>query len=110
MTYTFRHAGILIGESDLEEASGDPGPRGGVFRPTAYGLQVFPRLTGILSAGCALELDLESKGMSQEELERGDFQEAPRDIVSARLRRGPPGLSREGRDGRCRPRHLSEFH
>ena len=75
MTYTFWHAGILIGESDLEQASGNPGQRGGVFRPTAYGLQVFPRLTGILSAGYALKLDLQSKGMSEEELERGDFQE-----------------------------------
>jgi hypothetical protein len=75
MTYTFWHSGLLIGESDLEQASGNPGQRGGVFRPTAYGLQIFPRLTGILSAGYALKLDLESQGVSEEALERGDFQE-----------------------------------
>ena len=38
MTYTFWHSGILIGESDLEEAYDHPRQHGGVFRPTDYGL------------------------------------------------------------------------
>jgi len=75
MAYTFWHSGILIGESDLEEASDNPGQRGGVFRPTAYGREVFPRLTGILSAGYALKTQLEANGVSQEEMDRGEFGE-----------------------------------
>jgi len=69
MTYTFWHSGILIGESDLDETSGHPGQRGGVFRPTAYGLEVFPRLSGILSAGHALKTHLEANGLSPEEMD-----------------------------------------
>jgi hypothetical protein len=69
MAHTFWHSGILIGESDLEESSDYPGQRGGVFRPTAYGLEVFPRLTGILSAGHALKTHLEENGLSPDELE-----------------------------------------
>lgn len=75
MGHTFWHSGILIGESDLEEASGQPRQRGGVFRPTAYGLEVFPRLTGILSAGYALKTHLDANGLSPEELERGELDE-----------------------------------
>ena len=69
MTYTFWHSGILIGESDLEDATGHPGQRGGVFRPTAYGLEVFPRLTGILSAGHALKTHLDANGLSPDEMD-----------------------------------------
>jgi len=75
MTYTFWHSGILIGESDLEEASDNPGQRGGIFRPTAYGLEVFPRLTGILSAGYALKTHLEAKGLSTDEMNRSELDE-----------------------------------
>jgi hypothetical protein len=73
MTYTFWHSGILIGESDLEEASGNPGQHGGIFRPTAYGLEVFPRLSGILSAGHALKTHLEANGMDPENLEGNEI-------------------------------------
>lgn len=75
MAHTFWHSGILIGESDLEEASDHPGQRGGIFRPTAYGLEVFPRLTGILSAGYALKTHLEANGLSPEALEGGEIEE-----------------------------------
>src|SRR4051812_12058348 len=51
MTYTFWHSGVLIGESELEDISDKPGQRGGTFHPTAYGLEIFPRLSGILSVG-----------------------------------------------------------
>jgi hypothetical protein len=73
MTYTFWHSGILIGESDLEDDSGNPGQRGGVFRPTAYGLEVFPRLTGILSAGHALKTHLDANGLCPEAMERSEI-------------------------------------
>src|SRR5688572_22216306 len=75
MAYTFWHSGILIGESDLEETSGHPGQRGGVFRPTAYGVEVFPRLTGVLSAGHALKTHLDANGLSPEEMERCEIDE-----------------------------------
>jgi hypothetical protein len=73
MTYTFWHSGILIGESNLEEASDHPRQRGGVFRPTAYGLEVFPRLSGILSAGHALKTHLEQNGLSPEEMDQSEI-------------------------------------
>jgi hypothetical protein len=75
MTYTFWHSGILIGESDMEEASGYPRQRGGIFRPTAYGLEVFPRLSGILSAGHALKAHLEANGLSPEEMDEREIEE-----------------------------------
>ena len=78
MTYTFWHAGVLIGKSDLERASGNPRQHGGVFHPTAYGLEVFPRLSGILSAGHALKADLEAAGAEPDHMspdEIGDYLE-----------------------------------
>ena len=75
MAHTFWHSGILIGESDLEESSQHPRQRGGVFRPTAYGLEIFPRLTGILSAGHALKTHLEANGLSPEAMEAGEIDE-----------------------------------
>ena len=75
MTYTFWHSGVLIGESDMEDATDHPGQRGGIFRPTAYGLEVFPRLSGILSAGHALKTHLEANGLSPEDMEGGEIEE-----------------------------------
>jgi hypothetical protein len=75
MTYTFWHAGILIGESALEESSGRPRQRSGVFRPTAYGLDIFPRLTGILTAGHALKAHLDACGVDAEELKPDEIEE-----------------------------------
>jgi|SRR5688500_11635765 len=75
MTYTFYHCGVLVGESDLEESSTNPRQRGGVFWPTPYGLQVFPRLTGILSAAHALKLHLDEKGLSADDMERSAIEE-----------------------------------
>ena len=68
MTYSFWHSGVLIGESDLEDRSDHPGQKGGIFRPTAYGLEILPRLTGFLSAGHALKTHLEANGLSAEEM------------------------------------------
>ena len=75
MTYTFWHSGILIGESDLEEKSDHPRQRGGVFRPTAYGLELFPRLSGILAAGHALKTHLDANGLSPDEMDRQQIDE-----------------------------------
>src|SRR5688572_19566175 len=75
MTYSFYHRGVLVGESDLEESSTNPRQRGGVFWPTPYGLQVFPRLTGMLTAAHALKLHLEDRGLSADDMERDEIEE-----------------------------------
>jgi len=63
MSYTFYHRGIVIGHSDLEAASSHPRQRGGVFWPTTYGLQLFPRLAGMLSATHALRTHMEANDL-----------------------------------------------
>jgi len=73
MRYTFYHAGILIGESKLEDVRSKR-QRAGVFHPTAYGLDIFPRLTGILSAGHALETHLRENGLSLDHMERAEVE------------------------------------
>ncbi len=73
MPYTFYHAGILIGESKLEDVASKR-QRAGVFRPTPYGLDIFPRLTGILSAGHALETHLRESGLSLDDMERAEIE------------------------------------
>jgi len=75
VTFTFWHCGILIGESDLEEPGDHPGQRAGVFCPTVYGLEVFPRLSGILSAAAALKSHVEEQGLSPEEIEPSEIQQ-----------------------------------
>jgi hypothetical protein len=75
MAYTFWHCGVLIGESELEDATGNARQRGGIFWPTAHGLQVFPRLTGILTAGHALKAYIEAKGLSEDEMEPHEVEE-----------------------------------
>lgn len=72
MTYTFWQSGILIGESDFEERSDFPRHRGGIFRPTPYGVEIFPRLSGILSAGYALKTQLEADGLSPDDMHAED--------------------------------------
>jgi len=72
MTYTFYHAGVLIGESKLEDVRSKR-QRAGVFRPTGYGLDIFPRLTGILSAGHALETHLRENGLSLDDMESAEI-------------------------------------
>ena len=70
MTYTFWHSGVLIGDSELDETSDNPGQRAGMFHPTPYGLEIFPRLSGILSVGHALKMQLDANGLSAEEMDR----------------------------------------
>jgi len=69
MSYTFYHCGVLIGQSDLEAEPPVPGQHGGVFWPTTYGLQLFPRLTGLLSATHALRTQLEANGLCPERVD-----------------------------------------
>jgi hypothetical protein len=68
MKYTFWHCGILIGESRMKRDRGRPRHLSGSFEPTAYGLELFPRLTGILTAGHQLKAYLEEKGLTPEEM------------------------------------------
>ena len=75
MTYTFWYSGVLIGESDLEDAPDHPRRRGGIFRPTAYGKEVYPRLTGILTAGHELKMHLEAKGLDPDEMDGPEVEE-----------------------------------
>jgi hypothetical protein len=75
MPYTFWHNGILIGESELDEPGSSPRQRAGVFHPTTYGLEVYPRLTGFLSAGKALKELLTERGLDLEQLDQPDVEE-----------------------------------
>ena len=74
MTYTFWHSGVLIGESDLEDAPDHPRRRGGIFRPTAYGKDVYPRLSGILTAGHELKTHLDAKGLDPDEMDADEVE------------------------------------
>ena len=75
MTHTFWYSGILIGESDFEDQVDDPRRMSGTFRPTAYGEEIFPRLTGVLSAGHALKSLLDAKGLDPDEMDADEIDE-----------------------------------
>ena len=68
MPYTLWHCGVLIGETDFEEPGRRPPQYAGIFRPTGYGLAVFPRLTGMLTAASGLKNELESRGLSENDM------------------------------------------
>jgi len=70
MAYTFWHSGVLIGESDLAPDPHEVRHLAGIFSPTAYGLELFPRLTGIFTAGYELKRYLENNGLTAEEMEK----------------------------------------
>lgn len=74
MTYTFWHCGILIGESRMKREPGRPRHLSGTFNPTPYGLELFPRLTGILSAGRELKSYLDANGLSPEGMSREEIE------------------------------------
>jgi hypothetical protein len=75
MTYTFWYSGILIGESDFEDQTDDRRRLSGAFRPTSYGEEIFPRLTGVLSAGHALKTLLDAKGLDPDEMDGDQIDE-----------------------------------
>jgi len=70
MAYTFWHSGILIGESELAPDPNEARHLAGVFSPTAYGLEIVPRLTGFFSAAHQLKMNLEDNGLSADEMDR----------------------------------------
>ena len=74
MCFTFWHREQLIGETDFEQERTDGAPRAGarrrlagIFRPTAYGRRMLPRLCGILTAGLALKEELIRRGVDPED-------------------------------------------
>jgi hypothetical protein len=75
MSYTFWHCGVLIGVSDLEGASDNPRQWAGIFWPTDHGLQLFPRLAGMLSAAHALKTHIEANGLSADRMEEREVEE-----------------------------------
>jgi hypothetical protein len=74
MTYTFWHCGILIGESKMKKDLARPRHLSGSFNPTSYGLELFPRLSGILTAGRQLKSYLDANGLSPEEMSREEIE------------------------------------
>jgi hypothetical protein len=72
MPYTFYHCGVLIGKSKLEDRNGNPRWRGGIFWPTPHGLELFPRLTGILTAGLALKAHMEAHGLHEDTMDKAE--------------------------------------
>jgi hypothetical protein len=66
MRYTLWHAGLKIGETAFEQKHARQ--RLGVFWPTGYGLEIFPRLSGILSAAAKLKSEMASRGLREDEL------------------------------------------
>jgi hypothetical protein len=75
MTYTFWHCGVLIGESKMKREPGRPRHLSGSFDPTPYGLELFPRLTGILTAGRELKSYLDANRMAPEEMSREEIEQ-----------------------------------
>jgi hypothetical protein len=74
MPFTFWHRDQLIGETDFEgdrtEIAPQVGERrhlAGIFRPTAYGRRMLPRLCGIMTAGVALKEELVRRGVDPED-------------------------------------------
>jgi hypothetical protein len=74
MPFTFWHRDQLIGETDFDgdrtEIAPHVGERrhlAGIFRPTAYGRQLLPRLCGIMTAGVALKEELVRRGLDPDD-------------------------------------------
>jgi hypothetical protein len=74
MTHTFWYCGTLIGESRMKREPGRPRHLSGSFDPTPYGLELFPRLTGILTAGHELKSYLDANGLSADEMSREEIE------------------------------------
>lgn len=74
MPFTFWHRDQLIGETDFEGDRTEIAPRlgerrhlAGIFRPTAYGRRMLPRLCGIMTAGFALKEELVRRGVDPDD-------------------------------------------
>lgn len=66
MRHTLWHCGVLIGEAKMQVNPAQPRQIVGEFRPTAYGRELLPRLTGVLSAAAALKDEMATRGISEE--------------------------------------------
>lgn len=82
MPYTLWHSGVLIGETDFEGERDERGPRGrprrhlvGMFRPTAYGRLVLPRLCGMLTAMAELKDEVVRRGLDIDDVPPDTFEE-----------------------------------
>lgn len=63
MPYTLWHCGVLIGETDFSNKGRRRNNWADVFRPSSYGVQLFPRLTGMLTAAADLKDELKRRGL-----------------------------------------------
>ncbi|HEY8175943.1 MAG TPA: hypothetical protein VIF32_09640 [Gemmatimonadaceae bacterium] len=68
MAYTLSLHGRPIGETDFEQSGVGPRQRFGMLRPSEYGLEVLPRLTGFLTAASALKQAIEQRGVDPEDM------------------------------------------
>jgi hypothetical protein len=75
MCFTVWHREQLIGETEFEEDRTESASRvgerrhlAGVFRPTAYGRRMLPRLCGILTASLALKEELVRRGVDPDDV------------------------------------------
>ena len=75
MTYSLWHCGVLMGQADLQKNPQVPRQLVGVFRPTAYGRRLLPRLTGLLAAAAELKAEMTKRGLSEESLPEGAAEE-----------------------------------
>jgi hypothetical protein len=72
MPYTLWHSGVLIGETDFEGEERHGQHLAGIFRPTIYGRELFPRLTGMLTAGADMKDEMASRGLSEDTMNGDD--------------------------------------
>jgi hypothetical protein len=75
MCFTVWHREQLIGETEFEEERTESASRAGerrhlagIFRPTAYGRRMLPRLCGILTASLALKEELIRRGVDPDDV------------------------------------------
>jgi hypothetical protein len=64
MTYTFWHAGMLLGQAELSHNPSNPAHRAGILAPTAYGLGLLPRLTQSLTVALGMKRLLDARNLS----------------------------------------------
>src|SRR4051812_20046619 len=110
MPYTLWHREQLIGETHFEGERTVPDPRvgerphlAGVFRPTAYGRRLLPRLCGIMTACLELKEEATLRGSFADEVPPEVTEELfettaagaplldPRPVLSPSRLRGPGG-------------------
>jgi hypothetical protein len=61
MPYTLSLNGVVIGETDFEHTGRGPRQQAGIFRPTPFGLEVLPQVTGMFAASLAFTRVVEQR-------------------------------------------------